>query len=282
MINCNEAKKISLVSILDKIGAKKIKQNNREVWYISPFRNETTASFKIDLSKNVWFDHGKGKGGNVLDFIMVLYKCDLKEALRILDNESFSFHQHILPFDTHKNFSTTQIIKVIDIQHPALIDYCNSRRLPLDLVNRYCKEIHYKNESRTYFVLAFKNHLGGYEARSKYFKGCLLSKSYTLINNYAKKIIVLEGWIDFISLLCIYPMIEKKFDFIVLNSVSNKESIHTVIKKYEKIYLSLDNDKSGDLATKYYLFNYPKKTKDIRYIFKDYKDLNDYITYNNF
>ncbi|WP_254050248.1 CHC2 zinc finger domain-containing protein, partial [Myroides sp. N17-2] len=131
MINCSEAKKISLVSILDKMGAKKIKQNNREVFYISPFRNESTASFKIDVVKNIWYDHGEGLGGNVLDFIMAFYKCELKEALRILDNESFSFHQPIFQdfaIEKEKNYEIRAIKPLTNTQ---LVNYIQSRCISL-------------------------------------------------------------------------------------------------------------------------------------------------------
>ena len=35
------------------------------VWFRSPFRNERTASFKVDTQRNVWFDFGLGKGGDI-------------------------------------------------------------------------------------------------------------------------------------------------------------------------------------------------------------------------
>ncbi|MDM1503778.1 toprim domain-containing protein [Myroides marinus] len=277
MINCSEAKKISLVSILDKIGAKKIKQNNREVWYISPFRNETTASFKIDLEKNIWFDHGEGKGGNVLDFVMRYYNCDLKEALKILDNEFFSFHQHIFPDVAIEKGKSIELQKISSLKNKSLINYAEKRGLDFTLVCKYCREVHYKRDNKNYYGIGFKNVLEGFEIRNKYFKGCIGKKSYTLIKNQTKQAVFFEGWIDFLSLLVLYPSIEYRFDFIILNSTSQKESVLNLNESYSKIYLCFDNDLSGNETTIFFQNNYKVQSKDIRYLFKGYKDLNEYL-----
>ncbi|MDM1499632.1 toprim domain-containing protein [Myroides odoratimimus] len=277
IMTCNEAKKISLVSILDKIGAKKIKQNNREVWYLSPFRNETTASFKIDLLKNIWFDHGEGKGGNVLDFLMRYYNCDLKEALRILDNESFSFHQPIFQDLAIEKEKSIELKKISLLKNKSLINYAEKRGLDLTLLCKYCREVHYKRDNKTYYGIGFKNVSEGFEIRNKYFKGCIGKKSYTLIKNQTKQAIFFEGWIDFLSLLVLYPSIEYRFDFIILNSTSQKESVLNLNERYSKIYLCFDNDLSGNETTIYFQNFYKRQVKDIRYLFKGYKDLNEYL-----
>ncbi|WP_286420220.1 toprim domain-containing protein [Myroides odoratimimus] len=277
MINCSEAKKISLVSILDKIGVKKVKQNNNEFWYLSPFRNETTASFKIDLPKNIWYDHGEGIGGNVLDFAMRYYKCDLKEALRILNNESFSFHQPIFQDVAIEKEKSIELIKISLLKNKSLIHYAEKRGLDLTLLCKYSREVHYKRDNKTYYGIGFKNVLEGFEIRNKYFKGCIGKKSYTLIENQTTQVILFEGWIDFLSLLMLYPNIEYCFDFIILNSTSQKESVSNLNKRYNKIYLCFDNDLSGNETTIYFQNFYKVQAKDIRFFFKGYKDLNEYL-----
>lgn len=277
IMTCNEAKKISLVSILDKIGAKKIKQNNREIWYISPFRNETTASFKIDLSKNVWFDYGEGKGGNVLDFVIQYYKCNLKEVLRMLDNESFSFHQPTFQDVAIEKEKSIELKKISSVKNKSLIHYAEKRGLNLTLLYKYCREVHYKRDNKTYYGIGFKNVLEGYEIRNKFFKGCLGNKSITTIENNCNQVILFEGWIDFLSLLVLYSSIEYCFDFIVLNSTSQRESVSNLKIRYEKVYLCFDNDLTGDKTTSFFMEMYGNLVNDIRYFFKDYKDLNEYL-----
>lgn len=83
-MNYETAKTIKLSAILDQIGACKIRTSNHEVWYLSPFRKEQTASFKVDLPKNIFYDFGEGFGGTTLDFVMRYYQCDIPNAFYFL------------------------------------------------------------------------------------------------------------------------------------------------------------------------------------------------------
>ncbi|WP_166520715.1 toprim domain-containing protein [Myroides sp. LoEW2-1] len=309
MINCSEAKKISLISILDKIGAKKVKQTNREAWYLSPFRNETTASFKIDLSKNIWFDHGEGKGGNVLDFVMRYYKCELKEALQILDDESFSFHQPTFQDDAIEKEKKYEIRAIKPLANTQLINYIQSRRINLKMAKKHCVELHYSLNDKSYYGIGFKNELNGYEVRNKYIKMCLGTKAPSYFNNNSSQIVLFESWSDFLSFLTLYPKAEKSYDYLILNSVgtlntilnsdtnnylykcTNGESdkcIHvhsdkciknTLYKelKYDIIICCFDNDAAGNNATRKVQDAFPNRIKDGRSLYPTHKDLNDYI-----
>lgn len=94
-MNSEKAKNIPLIALLDKVGACKIRTSNNDVWYLSPFRNEKSASFKVNTQKNLFYDFGEGLGGTTLDFVMRYYQCGISEALKVLDRDfgSFSFQQ---------------------------------------------------------------------------------------------------------------------------------------------------------------------------------------------
>ena len=70
-----EAKQIDLVEYLSGLGFKPAKIRGNNYWYLSPLRDEKTPSFKIDRKINCWYDHGIGKGGNLVDFGMVYFNC---------------------------------------------------------------------------------------------------------------------------------------------------------------------------------------------------------------
>ena len=77
-MNSAQAKQIPLAKILERLGYSPHHEVRGDVWYFSPFRKESEASFKIDTPQNVWFDYGEGAGGNGLDFINYLHhgrKC---------------------------------------------------------------------------------------------------------------------------------------------------------------------------------------------------------------
>jgi hypothetical protein len=53
-----QAKQTDLVDYLAFLGHRPQKVRNEDYWYLSPLREEKTASFKVNRKKNVWYDHG--------------------------------------------------------------------------------------------------------------------------------------------------------------------------------------------------------------------------------
>ena len=80
----NEAKQIPITEFLAQQGVHPTNSSRHEYWYLSPFRHERTPSLKVDSNKNVWFDHGTGEGGTILDLCAKLHQCNLHEALERL------------------------------------------------------------------------------------------------------------------------------------------------------------------------------------------------------
>ena len=68
-----EAKNIKLEDYLHSLGYNPVKRQGINLWYKSPFREETDASFKVNTEINKWYDFGLGKGGNILTLASVLY-----------------------------------------------------------------------------------------------------------------------------------------------------------------------------------------------------------------
>jgi DNA primase len=97
-MNCQQAKKIPITHYLHTKGIQPKTIKNGSAWYYSPFRNETTPSFKVDRQNNIWYDFGTGTGGNLLDLVMNIEKTGIAGALMILQrpelsNTRFSFSE---------------------------------------------------------------------------------------------------------------------------------------------------------------------------------------------
>ena len=123
-ISCRSARNFCLVKILEKLGHFPTRKADKEAWFLSPFRSETEASFKISLALNRWYDHGMGKGGNSIDLLVQLKGYTVKEALDFLSGDSsFSFQQQPIYL---KKKTSTEVIAVKPIKHIALIDYLKS------------------------------------------------------------------------------------------------------------------------------------------------------------
>ena len=61
-MNIEMARAIPMPEILRKIGLQPAKPGRKDYWYYSPFRTEKTPSFDVNLSRNVWYDFGEGRG----------------------------------------------------------------------------------------------------------------------------------------------------------------------------------------------------------------------------
>lgn len=79
-------KKIDIPEYLWKNGYRPVRETYKILWYISPFRNESEASFAVYNRKNPmdWFDYGEKKGGSIIDLVMRLHGLSYVEALKHL------------------------------------------------------------------------------------------------------------------------------------------------------------------------------------------------------
>ena len=58
-------KRIPIEDFLARLGHHPVQRRANAVWYRSPYREEKTPSFKVNPEKNLWYDFGEGKGGNI-------------------------------------------------------------------------------------------------------------------------------------------------------------------------------------------------------------------------
>lgn len=276
MLNCKKAKDIDLLLYLEKNGFKAQKKNLNLAWFLSPFRDEKTASFKVDINKNIWFDFGEGSGGTIIDFVIKYNKCSVKEALVILSSDTFSFHQQTDIIKTNKE-PNYKITNVKQIAHPNLISYIQQRRLNIEYAKKYCFQLHYTfNKTKEYYGIGFLNNSGGFEIRNKYFKGCLERKDITTINNNSEVVSIFESWSDFISYLTYLNRIPHE-NFIILNTTALVKKVIDLITDLGSVKTFFDNDSSGDNATNIIKENCKNEYKDCRILYKNYKDFNEFL-----
>lgn len=126
-------------------------------------------------------------------------------------------------------------------------------------------------------ALGFKNDSGVYELRNEFFKGSSSPKDITTFKNRGKNVAVFEGYFDFLSFFSLLSNKElKAFSFCILNSLSFFDKSRPFLEQHGDIYLYLDNDKAGRNITCY------AKSLNVKYhdessIYKNYKDLNDWV-----
>ena len=201
-----DVKQIKLADYLQSLGYTPVKQQGKNLWYKSPLREETDASFKVNTELEKWYDFGIGKGGNILALAAELYRSEdvayllkrIGERTAYIRPASFSFGRQ------HSDNQPYQGLRVGELSSPALIAYLQERGINIGLAKRECRELRFMNADKPYFAIGFPNMAGGYEVRNRYFKGCVAPKDITHIRQQDGQrcmCYLFEGFMDYLSLL---------------------------------------------------------------------------------
>ena len=250
-------------------------------------REEHEPSFKVNTDRNLWYDFGAGKGGNIIALAKELYCSD---SLPYLLNRIAEQTPHVRPvsfsFPQRRTEPSFQHLEVRDLTHPALLRYLEGRGINIELAKRECKELHFTNNGRPFFAIGFPNIAGGYEVRNSFFKGCIAPKDITHIRQQGEpreKCLVFEGFMDYLSFLTLrmkncptMPDLDRQ-DYVILNSTVNVPKAIDVLYPYERIHCMLDNDKAGYEATRAIELEYSYRVRDFSGNYRGYSDLNDYL-----
>lgn len=272
-----EAKEIDMVDYLTGKGYQPVKISGINYWYLSPLRNEKEASFKINRKLNRWYDFGEGKGGNLVDLILLLDRSTIPAVLQQLKRNVIIPGT---PNNTLKTSTTIDILSVHLISSFALIRYLEQRRIHPVIADTYLKEVFYRNGNKTYYALGFQNDADGFELRSPNFKGSSSPKSISLRKNKSRNLAVFEGFFDFLSYATIAHFHSSPLpDFLILNSTSFFEKQLPVMQSYDEVLLYLDNDTAGDKYTKMALSINHQQFSDERSLYNHFKDLNEWLVH---
>ncbi|MGV3504718.1 MAG: toprim domain-containing protein [Adhaeribacter sp.] len=286
---------IPIIAFLGKLGIQPTHKKGNDWWYISPIRDpEQAPSFKVDTDLNRWYDHGTGEGGKLFDLALRLYKTNtLQETIqRITDLFSFSkattskpvilgklLEKINQPLVNEVDPNSTKV-RILDVQplgqNGYLINYLNQRGIRLKNAKPYCREVSFSIENKKYQAIGFENNSGGFELRNPWFKGSSSPKDFTFLDQGAKSICLLEGFMDFLSLLELRPQLHQKTNFMVLNSVAlSTKSLH-VLERHTAVFLFLDQDQAGRTTTEK-LLNSGINGIDASHFYKDHKDVNELL-----
>jgi DNA primase len=163
------AKQIKIADFLHSLGYSPVKQQGINLWYKSPLREETEASFKVNTERNQWYDFALSKGGNIIALAQELYCSDyvpyllqkIGEQTPHIRPVSFSFGK--------QSFSelSFQQLDIVQLASPVLLFYLQERGINTALAKRECKEAHFIHNDKRYFAIAFPNMSGGYEIRNR-------------------------------------------------------------------------------------------------------------------
>lgn len=289
-MNIQEIKTIKLQDFLASLGYSPTKQQCNNLWYLSPFRQESHASFKVNTERNQWYDFGIGKGGNIIDLAELLYKSfDVPYLIRKIANATP--HCAPMPSATFTDVKAGQQInsfenlQVLPLSHPALIRYLDDRCIDMEVAVYVCKELHYDFNGKHYFGIGFPNIAGGYELRNPFFKGCIAPKdiSHFCADEPKKVCFLFEGFMDFLSFMTLKRKKNpqgtglRQQDYLILNSVTNIHKAAKSLSRYDSVQCFLDNDGAGRDAYLQLSKDLGISVTDASPLYNGFKDLNEFL-----
>ena len=274
-------RQIPLADFLARLGHEPVRRSGNELWYRAPYRSERTPSFRVNVAKQLWYDFGLGKGGDIftlagefaqsVDF-MEQARFIAKAANMVVDRSAFPTYQ---PKPAEPAFEGVEAVPLL---RSPLTDYLAERGIPYAVASHHCFRLNYGVRGKRYFAIGFPNMAGGYEVRSRHFKGCIPPKDVSLVkleNTAADVCSVFEGFMDFLSAATLG--IVGNGDSLVLNSVSNVEKAMKHLDAYGRINCFLDRDEAGRRTLDVLGKRHGGRVCDRSALYDGCKDLNEYL-----
>jgi hypothetical protein len=256
MPSLDQIKQISIVDYLAERGFEPAKIKGDELWYYSPDRDEGIPSFKVNRSLNTFKDFGgDGKGGSIIDLVMVMYGISFADAVKSLSERCDLLVTERIerknPTDYEKKIIVTQIKP---LEERGLLAYLYERGIDPEIAKKYCKQVHYKIDGidKEYYAVGFQNDKGDWELRNKYFKGCTGKNITRKISPLGENCSIFEGFMDFLSYETLHKQNPSKYpnrSHLILNGITNieKNSMDIVdfANRHMSVHCFMDNDTSG-------------------------------------
>ncbi|WP_157278994.1 hypothetical protein [Olivibacter sitiensis] len=289
-MNIAQIKERILISdFLNREGFKPQRYNGITATYKAPYRADRDGSLVVNDKKGVWFDHGEGKGGTIIELGLLLYNTQSVESVVGRINRIYND----LPVEKIPNRNDLQdrerpkpheVVRTKPLGNNfAISSYLQSRGI-LDeavrskkVVEVYYDHIRENGERKRYFGAGWKNESGGFDIRSKFGKICIDKKDVLIMNGNSGKSNVFEGMINFLSALK-EKTVSLKDTNIVMNTLSLSGKTIDKLKSDppKELNLFLDNGTGGNKFTELFRSNFPSLV-DRRDLYSGFEDYNEKI-----
>lgn len=280
-----EMRRLPLSVFLQWQGYSPAWQKGSDLWYKAPYRDEKTPSFKVNTDRNVWFDFGLGRGGDIFTLAgEFVHSSDfLTQAKYISDRAGGADAPVIAPRTVKEKVSEPafQEVEQKTLVYDVLKGYLSERGISSEVAARHCRQVSYRVHGKAYFAIGFPNVAGGWEIRSRQFKGCIPPKDISLVSRQdapTDACDVFEGFFDFLSAATLG--VAAGNDALVLNSVGNLARSFRHLDGYGKINCWLDNDEAGRRTLEALRVRYKEKVIDCSGLYAGSKDLNEHLQSN--
>ena len=271
-------RQIPLADFLTRLGHEPIRRRGNEWWYVAPYRTERTPSLRVNVDKQLWYDFGLGKGGDIFTLAgEFVHSSDFMEQVRFITEAGIVPLPQMEP-RPHKTVEKKPVFEEVEIRplsHRALLSYLEERGIAPAIAKQHCKEIHFRLYGKRYFAIGYGNRCGGFELRNRFFKGCIPPKDFSSFRQGSSRCHLYEGFMDWLSALTLG--IGTTEDSLVLNSVANVDKAIPALEDYQEIVCHLDHDDAGRRTVEVLRKHFGECVTDHSGLYSGYKDLNEYL-----
>ncbi len=275
---------VALTDLLSRLGYQPLRRSGKEHIYLSMLRDsDTKPSFCVNDSLNVWYDHGTGRGGNLIDFGMAYWQLSFKEAIgRIAEVIGQALTVPFSPKIERRHAHKLPHYQVEDIRelgsNEAITAYLCERGL-WQIAQDRLKEIYYyvedeKKLRKHFFAAGWQNEQGAWEVRNPYFKGCMGHKAITFIPGCDDRVAIFEGYFNYLSWLTENTIAPDSI--IVLNTATLTQAAIRKAITFDDVSVYFDHDPTGRKITAEFIKALPWAI-DRSYQYEGYNDYNDKI-----
>ena len=234
----------------------------------------------MNVAKQLWYDFGLGKGGDIFTLAGEFARSGdfMAQARFIAETARMPFVTAEKPlFLPEPSEPAFEGMEAVPLLRSPLTEYLAERSIPYAVASRHCCRLNYGVRGKRYFAIGFPNVAGGYEIRSRYFKGCVPPKDVSLVkieSSPADVCSLFEGFMDFLSAATLGL---ETGDSLVLNSVANVGKAVKHLDGYVRIDCFLDRDDAGRRTLEALKGHYGGRVCDCSVLYDGCKDLNEYL-----
>lgn len=185
--------------------------------------------------------------------------------------------------EKEKSGGGLEIIGTGPIRSPSLLQYLDARCIDHNVAGRFLKEVRYRPREKLaeFYALGWPSG-EGFDIRSSAFKGFAgQGKDISRLGLAdGKSLSIFEGFFDFLAFLTYYDISDFRNSAIVMNSTALRKRVLEEIQLYdfEKIYLFLDNDRSGAECKDFFKIACEDiEIVDKSNLYSGYKDFNEML-----
>ena len=145
-MNIDELRKIPLADFLARLGHEPVRRSGNELWYLAPYRGERTPSFRVNVAKQLWYDFGLGKGGDIFTLACEFLQSDdfMAQARFIAEAANMTVagweKPTYLPKPAEPVFEDVEVAPLLS---SPLTEYLAERCIPYATASRHCCRLNY-------------------------------------------------------------------------------------------------------------------------------------------